>query len=297
MDPGALVADVDHLEEVLIQPGLAQRVSEERLVGPGRTRRDENAVEVVLLDRLLDLLRAVGGAGVEVLLGIDDVRQGPGKLHGLGHVDDPADIAPAVADEHADPRLLVRDVLLGGILLGFDQGSPHVGKESHGPCGGAAGLHDGLGNVLRLGEGAADKHAGTVRVQWGQAAELAVAVLVAFDAEPLGHLGRTARRAHAVRKHHQVELLVHELALLVEVLDAEIALVVDLVDRRRSRPHEPHALVLGPLVVRVEAFPEGAQVHEEDGVLDVRQVLFDHQRVLDGVHAADGRAVVRLVFA
>ncbi len=45
VDPGALVADVGHLEEVRVQAGLAERVAEERLVRPRRAGGHDHAVQ------------------------------------------------------------------------------------------------------------------------------------------------------------------------------------------------------------------------------------------------------------
>ena len=50
--PGALIADVGHLEEVLVETRLADRLLEQRLVGPRRAGGDDHPVEAMLLDRL-----------------------------------------------------------------------------------------------------------------------------------------------------------------------------------------------------------------------------------------------------
>ena len=43
--PGALVADVGHFQQVGIQAGIAQRVAEDRLVGPRGARGHDDAVQ------------------------------------------------------------------------------------------------------------------------------------------------------------------------------------------------------------------------------------------------------------
>ena len=62
--PARLVADVGHLEEERVEPGLAQGVLEDGLVRARRAAGDDDAVEVVLLDRLADEREAVRGARV-----------------------------------------------------------------------------------------------------------------------------------------------------------------------------------------------------------------------------------------
>ena len=65
MHPGILLADVGHLEQMRVQPGLAQRVLEERLVRARRAARHDHPVQRVFHDRGRDLLLRVLRAGVE----------------------------------------------------------------------------------------------------------------------------------------------------------------------------------------------------------------------------------------
>ena len=106
MNPGALVPDVGHLEEVGVQSRLANGVAEDGLVGARRAGGDNDPVQSVLGDALLDQLQGVGGTGVDGVLGEDNVGQGLGVVyHGL-HVHHPGDVRPAGADEHPDARLV-----------------------------------------------------------------------------------------------------------------------------------------------------------------------------------------------
>ncbi len=50
---------------------------------------------------------AVLGAGIQVVLGMDDVRQRLGILSHLGHVQETADVAPAMTDEDGDSGFLL----------------------------------------------------------------------------------------------------------------------------------------------------------------------------------------------
>ena len=50
MNPGALVADVGHLEHVLVQAGGADGVLKERLVREGSTTGDDDPIQLQFLD-------------------------------------------------------------------------------------------------------------------------------------------------------------------------------------------------------------------------------------------------------
>jgi hypothetical protein len=63
MDPGALVPDVGHLQEVLIEAAAPEGLLEEGLMGPGRTSGDNDPVQFLFLNHFLQLLLGVLGAG------------------------------------------------------------------------------------------------------------------------------------------------------------------------------------------------------------------------------------------
>src|ERR1022692_973170 len=63
----------------------------------------------------------------------------------------------------------------------------------------------------------------------------------------------------------------------------------------RPGPYIINSPALGPLIVRLKALAECAQVHVEDVALHaVADMFLGHQRFLGGVHAADAGAVVAL---
>ena len=76
MNPGTLVPDVSHLEQVLVDPCVDQRLLKQRLVGLGRTRRHHHTVQSMLLDDLGHLVLGVLGAAEHVFFHIHD----PGKF-------------------------------------------------------------------------------------------------------------------------------------------------------------------------------------------------------------------------
>ena len=109
--PGALVADVGHLEEVLVEAGVAQHVLEDGLVGGGTAGRHHHPVEIMLLDHLHHLGLGVLGAGEEVGLGVLHVGDVLGVFHDGRDIGHPADVEAAVADKDPDPGRLVQHVL------------------------------------------------------------------------------------------------------------------------------------------------------------------------------------------
>jgi hypothetical protein len=74
VDPGALIADIGHFEEIAVEPCLANGVLEEGLMRPWGAGSDEHPVQSMLFDDLLHLLLSILGAGIEVILHVDDIR-------------------------------------------------------------------------------------------------------------------------------------------------------------------------------------------------------------------------------
>ena len=64
--PGVLVADIGHLEEVLVEPGVDQGLPEQGLVGDGRAGRHHHPVELLFLDDLGHGHLGILGAGKEI---------------------------------------------------------------------------------------------------------------------------------------------------------------------------------------------------------------------------------------
>src|SRR5665647_1365677 len=107
VDPGALVAYVRELEQILVEPRFLARGPEQGLVRTGRTRRYHDPVEVVLLDGLLDGADPVLRTRVQVPGREDHVREGRGVFGHVLHVEEAGDVAAAVADKNSDPWLPV----------------------------------------------------------------------------------------------------------------------------------------------------------------------------------------------
>jgi hypothetical protein len=73
VDPGALISNICHLEEVLIDPGLTTGFPEHRFVGSGRARSHNDTIQFMFYDRILNLPLGVLGTGIKVVLNMDDV--------------------------------------------------------------------------------------------------------------------------------------------------------------------------------------------------------------------------------
>ena len=293
VDPGALVTDVGHVEQVFVQASVPAGLPEERLVGPGCAGCDDDPVEVVLLDCGGDGLQAVLGACVLGLLGEDDVGQGLGVGCDGGDVDHGSDVDSAVADPYSDTGLLTLDILLSGVDLGSAGLEVLVHDVGSGLGGSSAGLGDGCGDVLGCGEGTGHEDTLPGCLQGVVDGGLAEAVLVELDSEHVGELLGSLGGHESDGQDGHVELLGDTVVLIVGVVDDELlghGVLLDVRDAG-SPVHLDAVLVLTAVDVGLELLSVGPDVHEEDVLLDVSVLLGDHG-LLGRVHAAHGRAVL-----
>ncbi len=294
VDPGALVADVGHGEQVLIQAALPERLLEEDFVSSGRAGGHHQPVELVLPDHVLDVLLVGVRAGVHAGFGVADVAHSGRALGDLLDVDDRSDVVAAVADEDAHPRGFVGDVPLPGVFVALDHGAADGCKLIHGAGGRRRGLGHRFGNVLGLLERSGHVEAGPGRRQGGQPVGPGKAKLVELDSQPPGHILESGVDPHPHAEHHQVEVLVPLGALLVEVANARGLRARHLDDAGGDGPNVLHAvLVARPVDVAVELLAERPHVHAEDGDVEILPagVLQGDHGLLGGAHAADGGAV------
>ncbi len=159
VDPGTLVPDIGHLEEILVQTGISDERSEKGLVGPRGARSHHNPVQAVFFDGLLDLFLGILGTGKEVFLGMDDLRQACSVAAHLRHVHDTADIDAAVADENADAGCLSGYILFRRERLQGEVLPSRIVKERCGLRGCRASINDGFGDIFRRFAGAAGVNA------------------------------------------------------------------------------------------------------------------------------------------
>ena len=290
--PGAVLPDVRHVEEVLIDSAFPHRVPEQGLVGPRRAGGDHHAVEPLVADDVRYLLGIVGGAGEQAFLGVNDVVQPGGVFDHGGNVDHPADIRAAVAHENAHLGFLFRNIpflridALPAQLAAL--GGEHLAAQGGGPARG----HDRFGDVGGSLEGSAciDSRArGLDRIE---RIGLAEPVRIELDAELLRQVGRILGRAHSHRQNDQVEFLFLHAVAVGRVADGDVLAVRDLPADRHVASDEPHAGQVGrPLVVALEVLAEGADVVVEHRRVDVRVMVLGQDHLLLGIRAADRRAV------
>ncbi len=180
--PRVLVADVGHLKQVGVQPGLPDGVPKDRLVRARRARRYDDPVQALLLDPFLNQLQRVGGAGVHRVFGMDHVRKCAGILGDIFHVDDPGDIAAATADEHADAGLLFRGHgRFRRVLGGRHQRASCLPNGRQGRRRRAPSLDDAIGDVFGFGKGTAHIDTTTRCFHWLERLRLAETVRINLD--------------------------------------------------------------------------------------------------------------------
>ncbi len=154
VDPGTLIPDIGHLEEITVEAGLPDRVLEERLMGSRSARGNNDPIQFVFFDDLLKQLLGILRAGVEIVIGIDDMGECPGILYDGRDIDHAGDIDSAVTDEGANPGSFIIHILFRDVFLFGHQGSSRRSEERGGFSCGSRGLGHGLGDILGAGKGA-----------------------------------------------------------------------------------------------------------------------------------------------
>ena len=160
MHPGALIADIGHLEKIFVEAHLPNRFLKERLMGARRAGGDHHPVQMMLIDCLFDLLLRILRTGIEVFIHVFHVRQRAGIFLHLGDVNDPADVDSAVTHKDADPGRLPCHVAFRRVLFRPCERPAHLREESGCRLRRRTGLNDRFRNVLGALKDAAGEHAG-----------------------------------------------------------------------------------------------------------------------------------------
>ena len=290
--PASLVANVGHFKEVGIEPRPPDRLAKDRLVRTGRTRGDNDAVQVVFLDLVLDQLERVGRARVRRVICIDDIVQAGRIRRHVCHVDHPRDIAAAAADKTPDARLIrKRYFFFRRIHHRLDQCTTRLAKHRQRGRRGATCLDDAVRDVLWFSECAADKHArarGLDRMEWLAQRKT---VLVQANADRLCQRLHILRRLHAHREHEQIKAHFLQRAIPVLIAGNDLSCLRILVHDRQTAVVIDNTVVLPASIVRVKALAKGTHIHLEHVYLDAGHVFHDQHRLFGRVHAADRRAV------
>ncbi len=287
-----MLADVRHVEEILVDARFPQRVAEQGFVRPRRAGGDHDAIEPLVPDRVGDRLSGVGGAGEQAFLRMDDVAERARILDQRGDVDHPADIGTATADEDPDPGLLVGDRLLRRIDPVRGQLAPPGPQQLRRQSPRRARREDGFGNIPRPLERTADEDALPGGLDRVDRIGLAEPVRLQFDAELPGQLLGVGRRIEPDRQHHQIELLLLHPVVGGGVADGDVLGFGNLPADRHIASDEPHPRqLLRPLVEALEILAVGPDVVVEDRRLHVGVVILGEDHLLLGVRAADRRTI------
>jgi len=288
-----LFADIGHFEQIRVKTGVAQGIAEDRFVRARGAGRHHYSIDPVLEKALLHARLTVVRAGVDGVFGMDDVGEPTGPLDDLGDVHHGGDIAAAMAYEDAHPRGLIRDVAFRGIMFGANLRAARGSKKGHRARGSAAGLHDGIGNVLRLLESSADKHAGSRRVQRAQFGGLRESPFIQGDADVFRLVEQRLTGLQSQRQHNHVEFFFDLLEAGAEITEHKVPGVRHLDSSRDKRTHVPDAeVILRALIVPVKIFPEGSHIQEEYRDVEIRVVFFGENGFFGRGHTAHGRAVI-----
>ena len=102
--PRALIADVDHFQQIGIQADGGTSLPEDGLVGSRGAGGNDDTVQLLLADELDQPILAAAGAGEQIRFGDDHVGQGRRVLRQLLHLEKAGDVDAAVANEDADAR-------------------------------------------------------------------------------------------------------------------------------------------------------------------------------------------------
>jgi len=288
MDPGALVADVDHLDQAAVEPGVLEGLLKERFVGPGGAGGDDHPVQPVFPDLFLEHLLGVLRAGIEAVGMIDHPLHAFGGLLDLGHIDHRADIDAAMADKDADADLILLRLLLGVGLVDYAL-PPLPGQHAGGDAGGGRCLGDAFRNILGSLEGTGDDDPLAACLQRGEGGCPAEVVAVQFDAGHFGDAVGVPGRFHAHRQDNHVVGLKGVGAVQGGIGQPQLVLPRSHI--RHPGPDKPDAHGLCPLPGLVELLALGADVHVVNGDVRLRVVLLGNQGLLDRIHAADRGAV------
>ena len=102
--PGALIADIDHFNKTFVKAGLPVCILKERFMGPGGAGGHHNAIEFVLDDSIPNQDLCVLGAGVEIILYRDNIRERLCIFLYFMYIYNPSDIVAAMTYEHPNFR-------------------------------------------------------------------------------------------------------------------------------------------------------------------------------------------------
>ena len=289
VDPGVLVADVGHFEEVLVEPGVYEGFLKKRLMGLGGACGHHDPVEVVRLDHLGHGVLGVLRAGIEIIGHVLDVGEGLRIVAHRRHIHHTADVDPAVADKDTDSGPFAPDVLLLRHFFRLGQGVPCTAQKGSRPGRRRTGFDDGLRDVLGTLESAAHINAFLGGGHRSKGTRLAELRLGEVDAEFVGQFHDLRRGLEPHGKYDHIKSLLAKFTVFRGVLDAEIIGTGHGFHGVNPGPDKANPVFFpGSVIVSLEFLSVGPHVHVENGAVQVAARMFlGDDRFFDGIHAAD----------
>ncbi len=177
MDPGAVLAQVDDLDEGRVQAGFAGQALEERLMRAWAAGGDDQAIDPRIRRQRPHAGLSLRQTGQGDRFDTRHARQAGGVPGNGAQIDRVADLAGALAQRHADGRLGRLPFGAAGrgcrqVRLAAAEGalSKTAAQQGHGLGRSAGSVEDRLGDFFRAGKGPAHEDA---RAGGGQRGELA----------------------------------------------------------------------------------------------------------------------------
>jgi len=155
MNPGIVVANVGHFNQIFVQSCTDQRFLKKFFVGARRAGCNYNPVQVFFSNDLRYLVLCILAAGKQVFFHIGDTGQGFRIFHHFRYTNNAADINTAVAHKHTDSRHSTYHVFFRGNVEVLGAGVSGRCQLLGRRAGRGAGFHHGLGNILGSGKRAA----------------------------------------------------------------------------------------------------------------------------------------------
>ena len=314
MDPGAVLADVGHLQQVGVQPGLAHRLLEQGFVGPVTAGRHHHTVEVMFSDLAVDLRCSLWETGIgnggcvhyprkrgSILSDLRDIHYLRDHRATAAHKDSGSSSLPG----HVSLRRHILHLAQEGELPWNGQPPQRVVVYPHHLARGARGVQDSLGYLFGRLKCPGYIDAGLAGLERLKLVRLAEPVFVEVNPQHPSQLSRPAWRLYAGRQHNHLIAVFNELAAVLRAAcNARSRVAQNQIVGFRIFPdgRDATAGVLHPvrlpcfLVVLCVLFVKGPLIHHKDPALYISpNPLLGQHRLFGGKHAADGRAVGMLL--
>ena len=295
--PGTMLTDVDHLQQVGIQPRLPYHLLEQRLVRPMTTRSHHHPVEALLSDSLSNRSLPLLETAVLHRLDVDHIGEAAGELSHRVHVHRPVQRGGTATQKDPHPRRLPAHISFGGQMVRLpEEGILPAGgvlpqvlpQQPHRIASRTRSIQDRLGDLLRRLERPTDVNTGSTGLQRRELVRLTESIGVQLDPQHLRQVLRPIGRPRPDGEHHQVEPLLPHLPVLIGIAKDQIVRLRILLDPGDPAPSVLHLIPLsGLLVIGVELFVEGPLIHHKDLAVNPRDALFSDHRLFGGIHTAD----------